>query len=115
MRSKYERQFAIWCDRNDDIVWWSSENIVIKYYHPIKKRVASYYPDFCICVNNKIIVIELKPKRECSTPKYSKRKSYLNEQAIYLVNKMKWEACKKYCERNNWQFIVITNESIIKK
>jgi len=114
MRSKYERMFAEWCDNNPNITSWSSENLSISYYHPIKRKIVNYWPDFIIMVNNKTFIIELKPERQTKAPKYSKRKSLLDEQATYLVNKSKWKSAKEYCERMGYNFMVVTNESIMR-
>jgi len=115
MRSRAEFKFAEWCDRNPNIVWWSSENIKIPYYHPIKKKLVNYWPDFVICVHSKVYIIELKPEKQTVAPKYSKRKSLIQEQATYLVNRSKWRAAKEHCTKLGYSFMVVTNESIYKK
>jgi hypothetical protein len=114
LRSKYERSFAEWCDRNDKITQWECEGLPIPYYHPIKRKIVNYWPDFIIHINNKVIIIELKPEIQTKSPKHSKRKSLLNEQATYLVNKAKWDAAKSYCDKFGFGFMVIKNESLMK-
>jgi len=114
LRSKYEGKFANWCDNNRDIIWWSSENIAIPYRHPIKKKIVNYWPDFIICIKDKTYIIELKPESQTKPPKHSNRKSLLNEQAIYLVNKAKWQAAINYCEKFGYSFMVVKNESLMK-
>lgn len=115
MRSKYELHFSKWCDATDAVIWWSNENIKVPYFHPIKRKVVGYWPDFIICINNKIIMIELKPEREVNAPRLTNRKSLLNEQGTFMVNMAKWRSAKKYCDERNWEFKIITNESLIKR
>jgi hypothetical protein len=47
-RSSWERNFMIYCDTNDNIVMWSSEEIKIPYRSPIDNRIHTYFPDFWI-------------------------------------------------------------------
>ena len=35
-----------YCDTNTKVIKWASEEIIIPYYNPVKKRMAKYYPDF---------------------------------------------------------------------
>lgn len=119
MRSRMERKFAEWCDRHPRILMWSSETVTVPYYNPVKKRKATYYPDFIVKLRtndgDKIYVIELKPESQTVKPKYSKRKSLLNEQMVYLINQAKWQACESFCSKYGYKFMVITNESLNKK
>jgi hypothetical protein len=115
MRSRYEHQFAIWCDTTDKVKYWSNENIRVPYFHPIKRKQVGYWPDFLININNKIIMIELKPLRETIRPKVTGRKSLLNEQVKFVINSAKWHAAKAFCDKYGWEFKVITNESLKNK
>jgi hypothetical protein len=119
MRSKMERKFAMWCDESSNVLMWSSETLKVPYYNPIKKRKANYYPDFIVKFRtndgDKIYIIELKPESQTTKPKYSKRKSLLNEQMVYLVNTAKWRAAKEFCENYGYNFMVVTNESVNKR
>ena len=47
-RSNWERKFMVYCDRNDDIIYWASEELAIPYFSPIDKKVHRYFPDFII-------------------------------------------------------------------
>jgi len=114
-RSKYELAFCNWCDHTKNVVWWSSENLKIPYFHPIKKKQVGYWPDFILKIQDNIYVVELKPEIQTKPPVYSKRKSLLNEQAIYMTNVAKWNACKTYCEKLGYTFMVIKNESLMAK
>mgnify|MGYP001255491249 CR=1 FL=1 len=52
-RSSYELKFMKWCDLNDNIKEWGSEEIAIPYRSPIDGKIHRYFPDFYIKVNNK--------------------------------------------------------------
>jgi hypothetical protein len=112
MRSRYEHQFALWCDNTDKVKWWSSENIRVPYFHPVKGKIVGYWPDFIINIDNKIVLIELKPQRETIAPKMSRRKSLLREQTIFKINMAKWKAAKAFCDKYGWEFKIIVNESL---
>ena len=47
-RSLLERRFMVYCDRNDDIIYWASEEVPIKYYSPLDRKVHRYFPDFIV-------------------------------------------------------------------
>ena len=42
-RSHWEKLCFLWCDRNDDIKHWSSEETVVPYFWDIDKRYHRYY------------------------------------------------------------------------
>ena len=41
-RSLLERRFMVFCDRNDSVLKWSSEELAIPYVSPIDNRVHRY-------------------------------------------------------------------------
>jgi len=93
-RSLWERKFMVYCDMNESIISWASEEIVIPYRSPIDNRIHRYFPDFFIKVKQqtgeiKNMIIEIKPKVQCSPPKVPKRKTtkYLNEVKTWGINK----------------------------
>ena len=47
-RSNWERKFMVYCDRNEDITYWASEELAIPYVNPIDRKKHRYYPDFMI-------------------------------------------------------------------
>ena len=49
-RSLWERKFMVYCDRNENILEWGSEEIVIPYRSPLDGRIHRYFPDFYIKV-----------------------------------------------------------------
>ena len=80
-RSMWERRFMVYCDRNDNILEWGSEEFVVPYKSPIDGKIHRYFPDFYVKVKQhdhttKKFLIEIKPKRQTKPPKASpKRKT----------------------------------------
>ncbi len=77
-RSSWERKFCRWCDLNENILQWGSEEFYIPYMSPLDKRVHKYYPDFIIKVREspgqiQTYVIEDKPKKQ-TKPQKTKHK-----------------------------------------
>ena len=115
MRSSWETRFAIWCDKNPDIVKWSSEETIIPYVSPIDGRVHRYFVDFKIkTVSGKTFLVEIKPHKQTVPPEKSKRKTqkFLAEASTYLVNQAKWEYAKKHAQARGWEFIVLTEHDL---
>ena len=118
-RSSWERRFCKWCDLNDNILEWGSEEFWIPYISPLDKRVHRYFPDFIIKVKEstgqiKTYVIEVKPKRQTVEPKKKSRvtKSYIYECKTYAVNQAKWKAATEFCEDRRIQFKIITEDEL---
>ena len=114
-RSLLERRFMRYCDLNEDIVYWASEELPVRYYSPLDKKYHRYFPDFVVkTVNNDKYMIEIKPSRQVGKPKQPKRKSksYMRESFEYIKNQAKWEAAKVYCEDNGMQFKIITEKDL---
>ena len=114
MRSSWETKFAIWCDKNPQIVKWSSEETIIPNVSPIDGKVHRYFVDFKIkTVNNKVYLVEIKPKAQTLPPQGKKKtKRFLAEASTYLVNQAKWEYAERYAKARNWEFIVLTEEEL---
>ena len=49
-RSLWERKFMVYCDLNENILEWGSEEIIIPYRSPVDGKVHRYFPDFYIKV-----------------------------------------------------------------
>ena len=72
-RSLWERKFMVYCDTNNSILEWGSEEVIIPYLSPWDGRVHRYFPDFYIKVREhnkttKKYIIEIKPKKQCKPP-----------------------------------------------
>ena len=114
-RSNLERKFMIYCDKNDNISQWASEELPIPYKSPLDNRIHRYFPDFIVKTNtNKKFIIEIKPYRQCKKPKLPKRKTknYLRESMEYAKNVAKWNSEKRYCSNNNMTFKIITEKDL---
>ena len=114
-RSLLERRFMRYCDLNEDITFWASEELPIRYYNPITSKFHRYFPDFVVkTTKNQKYMIEIKPYRQCDKPKIPKKKtkSYMRESLEYIKNKAKWSAAKAYCDDNGLTFKLITEKDL---
>ena len=118
-RSLWELKFMKYCDSNQNILEWGSEEFFIRYISPIDNRAHRYFPDFYIKVREsngqiKKYVIEIKPKKQCIEPKVQKRKtkSYIREVCEYAKNQAKWEAARNFCNDRKWEFKVLTENEL---
>ena len=118
-RSLWERKFMVYCDNNNKILEWGSEEIVLPYRSPIDNKVHRYFPDFYTKVkesNGKIkrYIIEIKPKKQTVEPKMKKRKTkgYIYEVYEYARNQAKWKAAEEFCKDRMWEFKVLTEEEL---
>jgi hypothetical protein len=116
-RSSWELKCMMKFDLDPRVKWWASEELIISYPNPVKKRMARYFPDFVVCTVDKdkkerFIVIEVKPAKERiepvkpTTKDKRKLKRFLNEHATYAVNKAKWKAAEEYCKVQGWTFVI---------
>lgn len=108
-------------DRTGAVTQWSSEELRIPYVRPDDRQIHTYYPDFLIRVEQrdhtaKTFVVEVKPKRQCNPPTAPKtrgqRQRHLTEMVTFAINQSKFEAATKYCQKQGWTFLVITENEI---
>lgn len=118
-RSLWERKFMVWCDKNENILEWGSEEIVIPYRSPVDGRVHRYFPDFYIRARTRQggvekFIIEVKPKAQCAPPKKPQRqtKRYITEVKTYAVNEAKWKAAKEFCDDRMMKFMILTEREL---
>ena len=118
-RSSWERKFCRWCDLNESVLEWGSEEFSIPYLSHLDGRIHKYYPDFIIKVQEqsgkiKTYVIEVKPKKQTAPPKQKSRvtKSYIYEAKTYAVNQAKWKAAVEWCADRLLEFKIITEEEL---
>jgi len=122
-RSSWERRFMVYADTSKKVIQWNSEELVIPYVSPVDGKVHRYFPDFWIEVleeggtTNKI-VIEVKPKGQCKPPTMGKtaksKYRYLRELKVWKVNEAKWDSCKNFCDDNQWQFKILTEDHLVR-
>ena len=118
-RSLWERKFMVYCDTNDKIIEWGSEEIIIPYLSPWDGKVHRYFPDFYIKVkqsndNIKKFIIEVKPKKQTKPPKPVERKTkrWINEVRTFGINEAKWKHASKWCKNNDMEFKILTEDDL---
>ena len=112
-RSLWERKFMNYCDLNENILEWASEEFWIPYLDPTTNRVRRYFPDFFIKYKDKDnnirrSVIEVKPKET----KGKSRKTMINESMTYVKNQAKWKAAREFCEDRKLEFKIMTEKEL---
>jgi hypothetical protein len=118
-RSLWERKFMVYCDTNENILEWFSEEIAVPYRSPIDNKIHRYFPDFYIKVKEstgqiKKYLIEIKPKKQTIEPIPQKRKTkgYIYEVYEYAKNQAKWKAAQEFCEDRQWEFKLLTETEL---
>ena len=114
-RSSWECKVMSWLDKDDNIISWASEELIVPYISPADGRWHRYFPDFLVKTKTKdgsfkTLLIEVKPKKQTIPPKQRKKltKQYINEVTTWGVNQAKWKAANEYCIDRNWEFKVVT-------
>ena len=104
-----------YCDDNDLILEWSSEEIIIPYRSPVEGSPYRYFPDFWVRTPNGQTLIEIKPKIQTKPPKPSKNKRrYLREVKVWGVNENPNGVPVEYCENKGWNWKIITDVDLTK-
>jgi hypothetical protein len=118
-RSLWERTFMKYCDTNENILEWFSEEIAVPYRSPIDNKIHRYFPDFYIKVKEsngsiKKYLIEIKPKKQTIEPQIQKRrtKGYIYEVYEYAKNQAKWKAAEEWCADRGYKFKVLTEDDL---
>ncbi|MFZ9715569.1 MAG: TnsA endonuclease N-terminal domain-containing protein [Pelagibacteraceae bacterium] len=118
-RSLWERKFMVYCDLNENIIEWGSEELVLPYRSPVDNRIHRYFPDFYIKVKEstgqiKKYIIEIKPLRQTIEPKIpqKKTKGYIYEVVEYAKNQAKWKAAKEWCLDRGYEFKILTENEL---
>jgi hypothetical protein len=118
-RSLWERKFMVYCDLNEKVLEWGSEEMFVWYRSPIDSKPHRYFPDFYIKVQEssgqiKKYLIEIKPKKQTTPPPKQQRqtKKYLYEAYEYAKNQAKWEAAKEWCADRGYEFKVLTENEL---
>jgi hypothetical protein len=118
-RSLWERTFMKYCDTNENILEWFSEEIAVPYRSPIDNKIHRYFPDFYIKVKEsngsiKKYLIEIKPKKQTVEPIPQKRKTkgYIYEVYEYAKNQAKWKAAEEFCKDRGYEFKILTEQDL---
>ena len=117
-RSSWETKFCGYCDLNENILEWGSEEFFIPYRAPDGKT-RRYFPDFIIKVKEntgkiKTYVIEVKPFKQTKPPRKRKKvtQSYIYECKTYATNQAKWQAANEWCKDHQVEFKIITEREL---
>ena len=119
-RSLWERKVMVYCDRNDKILEWGSEEVIIPYRSPWDGKMHRYFPDFYMKVkqksgNVKKFLIEVKPKSQCKSPvKNPKRKTrnWYKQVKAWGINQAKWKSAEEYCKDKGMEFKILTEDHL---
>jgi len=119
-RSLWERKFMRYCDLNENVNQWQSEEFWIPYRSPLDGKVHRYFPDFFVRYkdkngNTRTVVIEIKPKKEVEMPEQNPKrrtKAWAYKVQMWVKNQAKWEAAKEYCADRNYEFRIMTEEDL---
>ena len=118
-RSLWERKFMVYCDKNENILEWGSEEIALPHRSPVDNKVHRYFPDFYVKLKEstgqiKKMLIEIKPQKQTTPPTKPKRntKGYIYEVYEYAKNQAKWKAAEEFCRDRRWEFKVLTENEL---
>ena len=112
-RSMWERHCFKWCDDNPKVKGWSSEEIVVPYFYDVDKKYHRYYVDLKIVLEDKTLLVEIKPEKETTPPTgQRKTKQYISEGLTYVKNMNKWEAASSYAKDRGWDFQIWTEKTL---
>ena len=114
-RSLWERRFMVYCDENNNIIEWGSEELIVPYISPLDHKRHRYFPDFYIKTKNgDKFMVEIKPKKFTKPPIPKKRvtKAYMHETKEWHRNQAKWKAARSVCKELGWKFQIITEDHL---
>ena len=119
-RSLWERKVMVYCDRNDKVIEWGSEEVIVPYRSPWDGKIHRYFPDFYMKVeqksgNVKKFLIEVKPKSQCKSPvKNRKRKTrnWYKQVKAWGINQAKWKSAEEYCKDKGMEFKILTEDHL---
>ena len=118
-RSSWECKVMNWLDRNDDILSWASEELIVPYKSPVDGQLHRYFPDFLVKIKTrdgqtKTMMLEVKPKKQTQPPEPRKRvtKQFIEEVKTWGVNQAKWKAANEYCLDRGWEFKILTEDHL---
>ena len=102
----------VYCDRNEKVLEWGSEEVIIPYLSPWDNKVHRYFPDFYMKVRQnsggtKKFIIEVKPKYQCKPPV-----NWYNDVKNYVINEAKWKSANECCLDNGMEFKILTEDHL---
>jgi hypothetical protein len=125
-RSSWEQRFCNYCDRNENVVKWSSEPLSIDYWNPLDQKMHKYYVDFYIKTlnsdgSNQEWIIEVKPESQTQRPLYEgnmtakKLESYNYNMKVWITNQAKFKAAKEWAKKRGFRFGVVDEKFLFNR
>ena len=119
-RSLWERKVMVYCDKNDAILEWGSEEVIVPYISPWDGKLHRYFPDFYMKVrqadgSTKKFIVEVKPKAQTKEPVRNpkrKTKKWFGEVKNWGINQAKWKSAQEYCKDQGMEFKIFTEDHI---
>ena len=117
-RSSWELKVMSNLDKADNVEHWSSEELSISYISPLDGKRHRYFVDFVVKYKNgKTVLIEVKPDKQTRPPVIQTKKSkrYIKEVMTWAINSAKWVYAEKYCEKNGYEWKILTEKELFTK
>lgn len=113
-RSGWERFAFKWCENQEDIKSWSSEETIIPYISAVDNKYHRYFVDLKLNMKDgSVVLVEIKPDKQTRPPKSKRRtKRFISESLEYVKNQCKWKAAKEYCLDNGYEFQIWTEHTL---
>jgi len=113
-RSGWERFAFKWCENQEDIKSWSSEETIIPYISAVDNKYHRYFVDLKLNMKDgSVVLVEIKPDKQTKPPKSKRRtKRFISESLEYVKNECKWKAAKEYCLDRGWHFQIWTEHTL---
>ena len=111
-KSGLESRVMYTLDHDPSILKWCYEGFFVPYSIPGESFNRRYIPDFFFekrmpSGKTQRFICEVKPQVQTRPPKRGnkKTKTFLREQATFLMNTSKWEAATKWANKHKCKFI----------
>lgn len=119
-RSSWETRLFSFLDKNPSVIFWNSEDVIVKYKSPVDGRLHNYHVDIVAKIRNrigeeKIYAIEIKPASQMVPPRQTAKKQqrvFLEETETFLINQAKWEAATEFFNSRGVTFLVLNEYDI---
>tara|TARA_R110000782_G_scaffold10515_3_gene32814 strand:- start:4443 stop:4904 length:462 start_codon:yes stop_codon:yes gene_type:complete len=122
-RSLWEKRLMVYCDKQNSVIEWGSEEIIIPYYSPMDGQMHRYFPDFYMKVKQKNgttkkFIVEVKPKKDMKPPPANPKrrtKSWFRQVKTYAVNKAKFKYAENFCKDKGLEFLILNEDHLAPK
>jgi hypothetical protein len=111
-RSQWELRVMMWLDQEPKVTQWASEELAVYYVDPTNQHTRRYFPDFLATINEKTYMIEVKPAYQTIPSQAKTKRRFIRESLEFARNIAKWEAARRYCDKRNWTFKIMTEREL---